>query len=116
MISYELSKQLKDAGFPQKGKEAYYVNAGENTGAIVDADMYKDSDLEFLKAKLVFISTLSELIEACGEGFAELQYRLKLWTAWAIKDLEGGKTTTVEGEGKTPEEAVAKLWLKLNEK
>jgi hypothetical protein len=60
-------------------------------------------------ASRVYVPTLEELIEACGSGF-ELE-RLDLQTkptAWMAKTSFG------RGEGSTPLEAVARLWLALN--
>jgi len=95
MITFELAKQLKDAGFPLK--EATFSD-------------------EFLKCTsfdgvTVYVSpTLSELIEACGDKSVLV---ITIGTAF---------TTVLHGEsglicnGSTPEEAVAKLWLELNKK
>lgn len=86
-MTYELAKQLKDAGFPQKGM-------------ITPEDM-------------AYSPTLSELIEACGEKF-EMLSRFNgckpefQWEATGL--LEGVEM------GKSPEEAVAKLWLELTKK
>ena len=58
--------------------------------------------------------SLSELIEACGDVFYELQQKpiKEGWEATAFLSLE----THAEGKGDTPEEAVANLWLRLNDK
>ena len=89
-MNYELAKQLKDAGFPQLPQHNFLINPN-------DAD---DG---------VTAPTLSELINACGEKFGSLSkdggtYK---WLASSHPDefYEGGKT---------PEEAVAKLYIKLN--
>lgn len=98
MITYELAKQLKDAGFPQL---ATYEGKGEH---------WAPSN----KPDICYFPTLSELIEACGDEFSSL-YRhgdLGSWQATGYKlkeDVQYGK----DGEGFTPEEAVAKLWLAL---
>lgn len=54
---------------------------------------------------------LGELILACGDDFASLIYKKGVWFAQAAawKQL-----STVSAS--TPEEAVAKLWLALNQK
>lgn len=54
--------------------------------------------------------TLSELIEACESDFYELQNLTFGWIATA--DSEHIK----RGDGETPEQAVAKLWLALHPK
>jgi hypothetical protein len=70
--------------------------------------------------------TLSELIEACGDEFDAL-YRLEKDYVSAVSEdrVPGGWEATPEDKGeergwfcwgKTPEEAVANLWLALNPK
>lgn len=124
MISYELAKQLEDAGFPSQ-----YVKAD---GLTYDLQECKNIGIPFIAP------TLSELIDACGDKFGVLNcfYR----GDDEIKSLEQlkkenpntrfhGHTQTQEGwhcsgDGgeihitgcKTPEEAVAKLCLELNKK
>lgn len=101
MISYELAKQLKDAGFPQKNNiKCHYRNpeTGEQGGGCYA------------------YPTLSELIEACGKYLILVE----LEDGWgAAKSPTGfNKTFTlgIHKSGDTPEEAVAKLWLELNKK
>lgn len=131
MIKYELAKQLKDAGFPQRGKnyEAYYLNAGEHHGAIVDATIYEKNDDSYWQGKLVVIPTLSELIEVCPKVIEDGEDYLNAFTLKYIRE-EDQKILKVEGMywcachensnglmqrhlGSTAEEAVAKLWLEL---
>jgi len=90
-MTYELAKQLKDAGFPG-GEDWAMKDNGSN---------------------LYYIATLSELIEACGDDFILLMHSTNLPEndAWVVWKKTGGMTF-----GKTPEEAVAKLWLELNRK
>ena len=91
-MTYEICKQLKDAGFPQ--------NFVEGRKAIV-----KSNNNDYC-----FEPTLSELIEACGEEFYALWVRGDN-TWFACKDMGD-----IGAEGSTPEESVAKLWLALNKK
>ena len=87
-ISYELAKELKDAGFPK----------------------YRDKELTIVDGVFINPPALSELIEACGEEFMQLhKIREDHW--WAGDIAEEGKYAS----GKTPEEAVARLWLKLQQ-
>lgn len=98
MISYELAKELKDAGFPQElGNADLVVSDG---GEVVDPK------------SISFLPTLSELIEACGEKFGRLEalHNQNRWLASAPWVTPGGYDT----DGVTPEEAVARLWLALN--
>lgn len=90
MITYELAKQLKDAGFPLKSSSHEHVD-----GVIFD-------DGEYYK-----IPTLSELIEACNSVFFVLE---KLKDGWGCNDHYIRET------GKSPEESVANLWLLINKK
>ncbi len=115
MISYELVKQLKDAGFPQRHKvnsipsecSMWYGDKGELVG-------FPD----YFRKTHCYIPTLSELIDACGTRFLLLRQNGEgEWFAF-----DNTERTLSEGNiserppSKTPEEAVAKLWLKLNDK
>jgi hypothetical protein len=61
-----------------------------------------------------YVPTLEELIEACGENFAWLHQSVKS-KKWAARDFiyDDGPPS---GQGSTPTEAVARLWLALNKK
>ena len=57
---------------------------------------------------------LSSLIEACGDGFNVLTKQSK--SSWnACKETDYGEIVGEQGVGETPEEAVAKLFIKLNQ-
>lgn len=86
-MDYELAKQLKDADFPYK-------------------TVFEDGELR------KYPPTLEELIEACGTWFQSLTYNKSQdnWTA------RYASMVIKESTGKTPTEAVARLWLKLNKK
>ena len=91
-MDYELAKQLKDAGFPQ------HERLGIGNGDI------------FINGKygLMYVPTLSELIEACG-GYVDLM-------VWNGDRAVASNIDAIEGRGSTPEEAVANLWLSLKNK
>lgn len=98
MITYELAKKLKDAGFPK------------------DYTEWNDHDEELLEKTWYmygkgYSPTLSELIEVCGGTSV---FRLTRDTEWeaCVDPITGW----VSGNGSTPEEAVANLWLELNKK
>lgn len=108
-MTYELAKELKDAGFP---------NYRMGVMATHDEELL-EKDWETYRGS--YSPTLSELIEACMAGkfgvgvdhFAQLNaVRLESldieWEAWS--------NMNVCAKGSTPEEAVAKLWLALNKK
>lgn len=98
MITYELVKQLKDAGFTAKN-----CSLGIDCGC----DCHNSP-------------TLSELIEACGyDNGKPLMYNLY----WSTHILEGEHEiidswacNSGMSYGSTPEEAVARLWIELNKK
>lgn len=103
-IDYTLAKELKEAGYKEPQDGLSYFSVAELTLAGIPLD------------ENAYIPTLSELIEACGEDFYRLTYRKddtppifnpEHWSAMP-------KTSAHCGKGKTPEEAVAKLWLALN--
>ena len=71
----------------------------------------KDNEYPFKK---IFVPTLSDLIEECGDRFCELSKGRSpvdaLWTA------QGYPIRTMFAHGKSPEEAVANLWFALQTK
>jgi len=79
-----------DAGFPQIGK-------GRLIGS-PDKLIWRSSDR-------VYVPTLEELIEACGENFGSLDKRHDGWLASA--------NYAQDCFAETPAEAVARLWLAL---
>ena len=58
----------------------------------------------------IALPSLSELIEACGGDFWSLTNKSD---GWEVVNMN--KCEKIIEIGKTPEEAVAKLWLKLSE-
>lgn len=96
MINIELAKELKEAGFPRgtQGKTAVeFVD--------VDGKHYFD----------IYIPTLSELIEACGDDFGVLEY-CKEDKEWSACNQDREFIQLAE----TRDEAVAKLYIVLHEK
>jgi hypothetical protein len=104
-MTYELAKQLEDLGFNQVldlGDE-YYTDYGMNDGGILPENYYR-------------VPHLSELIEAIGDKFFDLTKEGDKWEARAKdRNKPMGKEDTIS-LGDTPLEAVAKLYIKLNEK
>lgn len=115
-MNYEIARELKNAGFPQRFKDGrYYPEKDLTFEEAQTAHLFLDErrrgtpESELEVSKLVSIPNLSELIEACGDDFGYL----KRYTAdgvWEAGAFEG------EGDGQTPEEALARLWLDLNKK
>lgn len=105
-MNYKLAKQLKDAGFPQEEK---------TSPTICDEGSLRSYDI-----LPCYCPSLSELIETCGDRFRALTLlnkndfgTPKNIGKWIAEDKLG--KIDFQG-GNTPEEAVAKLWLKLNKK
>lgn len=104
-MEYELAKQLKEAGFPQRehtSDRAYMFDRGSAVG------------------ETVYFPTFEELIEACGPKFGRLEQRDKEedvpepyppnWAFAAHSKTFWGLVSFAS----TPTEAVARLWLALN--
>ena len=93
MLSYQLCKELKGAGFPEHDSD--YCNIG---GCWSGAGVCRP--------------LLSELISACGEEFKTLERFV------VHKSKEGPRSWYANNDcyGRSPEEAVARLYLALNEK
>lgn len=109
-MNYELAKKLKYAGFPFDSWEV-----GRDQIVWEDGDASNEP-------------TLSELIEACGEHFGELQQIKPFEDELYCKNCNnkrliefGAKFNWIASfrrfplsvQGQTPEEAVANLWLEL---
>lgn len=125
MLSYELCKKLKDAGFPQKGTVELKHSCPHWA---VKSDMFPDGDFSrSCDCWKPYEPTLSELIEACKED------QIVIWKWIGEKDGEKCKEWYAglynfgspryiddypepKAEGDTPEEAVAFLFISLNAK
>jgi hypothetical protein len=111
MLNYETVKRLKDAG----------LRVEDRPIGRFDGEHHFMGREEFFvqEEKQYDVPTLSELIDACGEYFYfELRHVKKappthMWMA----DLQKEENAIIQcGEGLTPEEAVANLYLALHEK
>ncbi len=108
MITYELAKKLKDVGFPQNS----YDKNGTPVARLGRMSGNQDR-INFQEE--VIAPSLSELIEECGMGFETLhEDSFENWFA-GIYNWYDHYWVTIE-TGKTPEEAVANLYIKLHEK
>ena len=100
-MNYKLAEQLKEAGFPQDTRHFFGFIEAHKDWELDNGDM-SDS---------VACPTFSELIEECGNKFYWItRRREKEW--YAVGD--DGKKSHGTVRGNSPEEAVAKLWLKLH--
>lgn len=109
-MNYELVKQLKEAGFPQgtSSSDIHYTYVDK-----------KNNPCSALVTDSAYIPTLSELIEACDvfpANFLLYGRAQDRWEATKVNSLQPNAEPHCETKyGSTPKEAVAKLWLKLNE-
>lgn len=103
-MTYKLAKQLKDAGFPFKT-----TNFGPNEKVEKAFFLDKPYGMGYIEP------TLSELIEACGDRLTVQKIEGNVdhfnYIAW----IDIG-TNPMKYASSTPEEVVAKLWLKINVK
>ena len=95
-MDYKLAEQLRDAGFPQGGN-------GKWIGP-PDKIVWRSGDR-------AYVPTLEELIAASGYPFYLNSNHAGYWYAGNAQHSEA-----LTGEGDTPEDAVAKLWLALTER
>ncbi len=104
-MNYELAKKLKDNGFPQQKCSMIWKSASVGMST---------SD------PVLMVPTLSELIEECPSWFEkENDYWFTLQKCkdfWSAGYLYYDNWHEKVGEGSTPEEAVAMLWLAINGK
>ena len=101
-MNYKLAKKLKDAGFPVKDKII--------TQRVIGKELHIIG---------YWFTTLSELIEACGNIFvlySEIYIGMggREEINWVAKSRNPQVGERFEATGETPEEAVANLWLELN--
>lgn len=112
-MNYELAKQLKDAGFPQQGEsyKGFYVM---KDGSIIDKTVQPiviNNDV----IEGIYSPTLSELIEACGDNFRNLERNDEgTFEAYPTREILIKNNGWWIEKSSSPEEAVAKLWLELN--
>ena len=105
-MDFELAKQLKDAGFPFiEGSLPWRGHRAFRFGS-ADSPMYD-------------APTLEQLIEACGDPLT-LYSRADVPNRWIAARESAALTAWEYGDyptafGKTTDEAVARLWLALNE-
>ena len=99
-----LVKELKDVGFPQGKLISDRFHHDEKTG------------------ELTFIPSLEELIDECGDEFWGLRINreTRLWRAdkvgYECVTAKDEDIITTKGQGKTPLESVANLYIAINKK
>ena len=140
-MDYETAKQLKDAGFPQEGYYGAKYQSTEPSNVIeLQTNLGIFPQLNGISyqvdlAYYVKVPTLSELINACETtiqlNISDSRRILKKITGeeqgkqdWSVaraigifaEGSNGNDDKFIFGEGKTPEIAVANLWLEINKK
>ena len=99
-MNYELAKQLKDAGYKFQPMSMADDKVAELRKRQIDFGEYKE------RIRFVLTPTLEELIDACGDEFRLLELVSgKRWECVGVDEFFD-----------TPTEAVAKLYIQLNEK
>ena len=111
-MEYELALKLKNAGFPQCEDE-------DRPMCLANGCWRAGSDYGYENSHN---PTLSELINSCRDYFNYLKLGTKQIGEKGVSDcwyatakVDKGEIVPI-AEGFTPEEAVAALWLALNEK
>lgn len=102
-MNYELAKELKEAGFPQK----LIVNPPNNESTHA-------TEQQASRSSHPTIPTLSELIEACVHNTRHFNLSYKVGVGWKARSYLANAIDSARCT--TPEEAVAHLWLTLNKK
>ena len=122
-MTYELAKELKDAGFPQEPSGEVNELFGDTRHS--EYILWKDDACsptviagteDYKKGiergdNLVKLPTLSELIEACGERFGSVTRSPR--GTWYATRVDVSVELVVGDEYGNPKEAVAKFWLAL---
>ena len=107
-MTYEQAKELKDKGFPQQGGHSFGEHLHPLSGKVEVFEECNSMSTKIDFDSYVYIPTLSELIEACGEDFISLErHHPSIWSCLGDQGFEES--------GSTSEEAVMNLWKKLNE-
>jgi len=118
-MKYELALKLKKAGFHQNGNKPRVCTCGNY--------LYETTAMGIMQhgSEVVACPTLEELIEACGETKQyylddPFDFTLQFISekVWAAGYSDSSYHEIFEGVeyGETAIEAVANLWLKLNNK
>jgi hypothetical protein len=104
-MTYELAKQLKEAGWPQVfeyGARFYDGSYDDHWERIwIDGMLRERAD-----KTCVVKPTLEQLIKACGKHLYEL-------TNLEEEGWEAHSVIVFSQKGNTPDEAVARLWLAI---
>jgi hypothetical protein len=121
-MKYELAQKLKDAGWPQENPHWFWIK----TSGMPYHHLSYPQGCEPMSAhddsSIVASPSLSELIDACQKSawqfslYGRDQDRWEATSVGALQPLGGMLDPNTTAYGNTPEEAVANLWLSLNQK
>ncbi len=117
-LKREFAKELKRAGFPVPAHRlghhffphehgAGWSDFAREHGVTINRDDLENR-LQDIKDGY-YCPALSDLLEACGNRFSRLSVVKNIWFA----ECDNPETTA---RGDSPEEAVGRLWLALNQK
>lgn len=125
-MNYELALKLKNAGFPQMGdgfmlmldNPELFEDAEDQTMTRIERSKYVMLGKYNRYGEDVYDPTLEDLIEACGECDFVLMKIVGGDPKWEAKghQYKNMRWHHIIMGGKTPQEAVARLWLALNKK
>jgi hypothetical protein len=105
-MNYELALKLKNAGFPYKQSDTFEM--------VTEHNRLEEQPLTCR------VPTLPELLDECSTFPLIKEFILRkvgpgwLWIAFARASEPEKFTSALVGAGKTPEIAVANLWLSIN--
>lgn len=113
MIDFELAKELKAAGWPQTFpmKDGFYNSEGK----FIETKVNDGSTWAYTEFTSGYASpTLEELIEACGNRVGFFRISDTECNAWKGEFPKADPDEVPQiFTGSTPTEAVARLWLAL---
>lgn len=108
-MNYELAKELKEAGFPFN--KSLFASINDNTPMDENGTPYNTPTLEEL------IEALPEEIKDVDGYFSLAMFdKYSYMASWRCPGSYEREDDKFRQDGSTPSEAVARLWLALNEK
>ena len=124
-MNYELAKKLKEAGFEQEGDGVYIEEkytcehhcgtSGYEDCCSCDGIRLCSENPDNTIHNEAYIPTLEEIIDACGDEFRGVSRNPKGRILGIEYMAHSFISEDMVGESNSLKEAVANLWLKLNE-
>jgi hypothetical protein len=113
-MNIELAQELKNAGYPQDANLFYWMARPSKNHSVIYGIPTEPGKHQRQGTEFYAMPMLADLIAACGNEFEALSKRGEdQWLALSKVELPDNLPG---GFGRTPEEAVARLWLALNQK